>query len=122
MAPNMTMAWDKLTQQLHRNTLRARSVRSAGWTISGFGLQYSLRLMSTLVLTRLLTPDAFGLISLATIILTGLALISDIGTTPSIIRSKHGNDPVFLQTAWTIRNAQPYGSQSKSDHNASSIL
>lgn len=92
-----------LSALLRGNTLKARSVKSAGWTVSGFGLQYSLRLISTLFLTRLLTPDAFGLMSLATIILTGLALISDIGTTPSIIRSKRGNDPVFLQTAWTLQ-------------------
>jgi len=91
------------TALLSGNTLKARSVKSGSWTISGFGLQYSLRLVSTLFLTRLLTPEAFGLMSLATVILAGLALISDIGTTPSIIRSKRGDDPDFLQTAWTLQ-------------------
>lgn len=84
-------------------SLKARSARSASWTTTGFGLQYALRLISTLILTRLLTPEAFGLMSLAGVILTGLALISDIGTTPSIIRSKRGEDPTFLQTAWTLQ-------------------
>jgi O-antigen/teichoic acid export membrane protein len=107
VTPSKTFSFQRLPQTLSAllrgETLRARSVRSAGWTISGFGLKYSLRLISTLFLTRLLTPDAFGLMSLATMVLTGLALISDIGTTPSIIRSKRGNDPVFLQTAWTLQ-------------------
>jgi O-antigen/teichoic acid export membrane protein len=78
-------------------------MRSAGWTATGFGLQYALRLVSTLFLTRLLTPEAFGLMSIATVIMIGLALISDVGTTQSVIKSKHGEDTAFLQTAWSLQ-------------------
>jgi len=91
-----------LSALLRGNTLKAKSFKSAGWTVGGFTLQYGLRLVSTLFLTRLLTPEAFGLMSLAFVIVSGLLLLSDIGTTPSIIRSKRGEDPAFLQTAWTL--------------------
>jgi O-antigen/teichoic acid export membrane protein len=33
----------------------------------------------------------------------GLAMFSDVGLRPSIIQSTRGNDPVFLNTAWTIQ-------------------
>jgi len=94
---------DKLKRQFAGQTLRARSARSAGWTTTGFASQYALRLISTLVLTRLLDPEAYGLMSLATVFMAGIALMSDIGTTPSIIRSHRGTDPDFLRTAWTIQ-------------------
>ena len=35
--------------------------------------------------------------------ITGLNLFSDVGIRPSIIRSQRGDDPEFLNTAWTIQ-------------------
>ncbi|MEM8564650.1 MAG: oligosaccharide flippase family protein [Pseudomonadota bacterium] len=84
-------------------SLKRRALRSSIWTFFGAGAQYSLRLVSTLFLTRLLDPEAFGLMSLATVFMLAIGLMSDIGTTPSIIRSSRGEDAVFLRTAWTIQ-------------------
>ncbi|MFG0298526.1 MAG: polysaccharide biosynthesis protein, partial [Phycisphaerales bacterium JB047] len=47
--------------------LRARALRGSGWTLGGFGASQVLRLVSNLILTRLLFPEAFGLMSLATV-------------------------------------------------------
>lgn len=89
--------------RLREGSLTALAMRGAFWTVTGFGLQYALKLISTLFLTRLLNPDAFGLMSLAAVVLTGLNLLSDIGTTPSVIRSQRGDEPEFLRTAWTLQ-------------------
>lgn len=83
--------------------LRSRAGRSAVWTLSGFGGSQVLRLLSNMVLTRLLFTEAFGLMALVAVFMTGLALFSDIGIGPSIIQNKRGDDVRFLNTAWTIQ-------------------
>lgn len=83
--------------------LLARALRSAAWHIGGYGGGQFLRLVSNLILTRLLFPEAFGLMSLVTVILTGLNLFSDTGVGLSIRQSKRGDDPDFLNSAWTIQ-------------------
>ena len=84
-------------------SLRGASLRSGFWTVFGFGTQSVLRLGSNLILTRLLAPEMFGLMALAQTFLTGVQLMSDIGTKQSVIRSARGEDDGFLATAWTIQ-------------------
>lgn len=85
------------------SSLRCRAVHSGAWIGVGFGVQKVLQLGSNLILTRLLFPEAFGLMALATVFLVGLAMFSDIGLKPAVIRDPRGDDPVFLNTAWTIQ-------------------
>lgn len=73
------------------------------WTVGGYFANQVLRLGSNLVLTRLLTPDLFGLINLVQTFVVSLAFFSDLGIRPGIIRSKRWQDPAFLNTAWTIQ-------------------
>lgn len=83
--------------------LRARAMRGAGWTFVGYGINQVLRLASSLILTRLLFPEAFGLLALGSVFVSGLQMFSDIGIGPSIIQNPRGNDPRFLNTAWTMQ-------------------
>ncbi len=83
--------------------LRQLVVRGAFWTIGGYGATQVLRLASNLVLARLLFPEAFGLLALAGMFIQGLQMFSDLGLRPSIIQSKRGDDPDFLNTAWTLQ-------------------
>lgn len=83
--------------------LLPRIMRSASATILGFGAAQALRLAGNLITTRLLFPEAFGLMALVAVILQGLAMFSDVGITPSILQSKRGDDPTFLDTAWTLQ-------------------
>ena len=81
----------------------ARVVRGSALTFLGFGGSQGLRLASNLILTRLLFPEAFGLMAIIALFLTGLQMISDVGLVTCIVRSKRGNDPAFLNTTWTIQ-------------------
>lgn len=83
--------------------LRSRVFRGATITLAGTGGQQLLRLISNLTLTRLLFPEAFGLMALIQTFMVGLQMFSDIGIRPSIIQNKRGEDPDFLNTAWTIQ-------------------
>jgi O-antigen/teichoic acid export membrane protein len=88
---------------LQNDTLRARTIRSAMLTVISFGGSNALRLGSNLVLTRILFPEAFGLMALVQMFLFGLQMFSDFGISDSVIRSKRGDDPRFLDTAWTVQ-------------------
>ena len=83
--------------------LRDRALTAGVWTTLGFGAQKVLQLVSNLALTRLLFPQAFGLMALANVILVGLAMFSDIGIKPSIVQNERGEEEPFLNTAWTIQ-------------------
>lgn len=83
--------------------LRRRALGGSFWTVFGLTAANLLRLASNVVLAHLLFPEAFGLMALAQVVIQGLWLFSDTGTGPSIIQSPRGDDPAFLDTAWTIQ-------------------
>lgn len=83
--------------------LRARAMRGTAFTMMQIAGANVLRLASNLILTRLLFPEAFGLMALVQTITQGLKLISDTGVVQSIMRSDHGDDPDFLNTAWSVQ-------------------
>lgn len=80
-----------------------KAVEAASFVILGFGLSQAIRLAGNIVLTRLLAPEVFGVITIARVFYLGLGLFSDVGLEPAIIRSRRSDDPVFLDTAWTIQ-------------------
>ncbi len=92
--------------RLRGNGLFARVMRSSAWTALGYGGSQAMRLASNLILTRLLFPEAFGMMALVSVVLVGLTMFSDVGTAPSILQHKRGDEPDFLNTAWTIQVAR----------------
>jgi O-antigen/teichoic acid export membrane protein len=77
--------------------------RSAKWILAGQVASQGLRLVTSVVLARLLFPEAFGLMAVVAAFLFGLQMFSDVGVGPSIVQSERGDDPAFLRTAWTIQ-------------------
>jgi len=77
--------------------------------MTGHGASLLIRLASNLVLTRLLFPEAFGLMAIVSAFLTGLAMFSDLGLAPSIVQSSRGDEPRFLNTAWTLQITRGIG-------------
>lgn len=88
---------------LRGGSITARAMRSSLFTMGSFGFAQVVRLASNLILTRLLFPEAFGLMALVMVFLMGLGQFSDVGVTPAILQSKRGDDQRFLDTAWTIQ-------------------
>jgi O-antigen/teichoic acid export membrane protein len=67
-----------------------------------------LRLLSNMVLTRLLDPGAFGILGVITSVMIVLAMLSDFGFASFVIRHEKGDDPAFLDVIWTIRLVQAF--------------
>ena len=84
-------------------TLRSRVLKAGAWVMGGHVLSQLLRLASNLIMTRMLVPEMFGIMAVANILIVGLVLLSDLGLQQNIIQSRRGNDPVFLNTVWTVQ-------------------
>jgi len=83
--------------------LKQRVLLAGGWSMAGFGLSQIIRFGSNLLMTRLLVPEMFGVMAIASIVMYGLALFSDVGLRQNIVQSKRGNDGAILNTAWSIQ-------------------
>lgn len=84
-------------------SIREAAIRGSVWSMGGYAAEQALRFGANLVLTRLLYPEIFGLMSLLTAVLVGLAMFSDVGIGPAIVQRGEGDDPRFLRTAWTVQ-------------------
>ncbi len=62
-----------------------------------------IRLAGNLILTRILFPEAFGLMAIVSVFLVGLEMFSDVGVGASIVHRKAEPSPAFLRTAWTLQ-------------------
>ena len=82
---------------------KRRLLTAGGITSLGFVGSQIARLLSNLILTRLLVPDMFGVMAIASTIMTGLSLISDTGIRQYIFWSKEGLNKDVLNTAWTMQ-------------------
>ena len=81
--------------------LKRKAAAGAVWTVLGMGGGNIVRLLSSLVLTRLLLEEHFGLIALVNTFIMGLHLLSDVGVGQAIVQNKR-DDPDFVNTVWTI--------------------
>ena len=75
-------------------------------TVFCFGAQAVLKLGSSLILTRILNPEAYGVIAIVLSIAFVLELIADINVTLFIVRDANAEQPRYINTAWTMQLAR----------------
>jgi O-antigen/teichoic acid export membrane protein len=85
------------------SSLVAKATTGTVWTIVAYAATQVVRLLSSIVLSRLLLPQYFGLMALLNTMIIGLNLFSDFGLLPSVIRSEKGDEPRYLDTVWTVQ-------------------
>ncbi|MCU0668076.1 MAG: oligosaccharide flippase family protein, partial [Myxococcota bacterium] len=93
---------DPVSAAASTGTLASRASRAALASVLGQAAAQGLRLVGNLVLSYLLFPEAFGLMLIVNTVLLGLQILSDLGLQPAIIRHPRGDDPDFVNTAWTV--------------------
>ena len=91
-----------ILERLSGQGLFARALRGSMLTAGSYAVTQALRLGSNLILTRLLYPEAFGVMALVSVALVGLAMFSDMGVGPAISASPRGDERDFLDTAFTL--------------------
>lgn len=85
------------------DSLKAKVVKNASWITLGYGAEMALRLVSSVIVSRLLDPSAYGLMSIAMVFIVFAAMLSDLGLRPIVMSHPRGDDPEFLQTVWTVQ-------------------
>lgn len=85
------------------SAIQNRALRAGSCVLVQYAVGFSIRLGGNLLLTRLLLPEAFGLMAVVYAIITGLGLFCELGLAQSIVVHPRGRDPAFLNTAWTLQ-------------------
>jgi O-antigen/teichoic acid export membrane protein len=84
-----------------------KAVLGAGaWTVGGHALSQFIRFGSNLIIARLLLPEAFGVMALASVVWVALAMFTDMGLQQGVIRSRSSDDPAYLDTVWVMQILQ----------------
>lgn len=84
-------------------SLRKRAMWAGALNIGAILASQIMRLGGNLLITRLLVPEMFGLMAIATTASVLLQLLSDVGLRQNIIQSPRGDDPLFLNTVWVVQ-------------------
>jgi len=76
--------------------------KPVSWAIFSKIAESLIRFSSNLILTKILVPEAFGLMATAQVILSLIDLFTDLGIRTSLIQNQNGDKKEFLNTAWSI--------------------
>jgi O-antigen/teichoic acid export membrane protein len=104
--PNVDVVDDVVKPQLREapGNRTALILRGSGWSVAGYVSTQLLRTGATLVLARqFLGPEVFGLIGLVAVFLSGLGMFSELGIVQNIVQHRRGDEPLFLNTAYSIQ-------------------
>ncbi|HEX3940854.1 MAG TPA: oligosaccharide flippase family protein [Acidobacteriaceae bacterium] len=83
--------------------LESRALKGTYYIVVFYGVALSLRMLSSLILSRIFLPQYFGLMALVTTVIVGLNLFSHVGVQDSVIQNPRGDEPAFINTGWTIQ-------------------
>jgi O-antigen/teichoic acid export membrane protein len=78
-------------------------VKGVVWTAGLFGLGQLLRVLSSIILTRLLAPELFGILVIVYALQNGVDMLSDLGFAQNLVVNSKANEPLFYNTLWTLR-------------------
>ncbi|MGL6338923.1 MAG: lipopolysaccharide biosynthesis protein [Waterburya sp.] len=83
-----------------KQDLKGRSVRGGAVTITAQAIKFVLRMGSTVVLARLLSPEDYGLIGMATVIVGFVQLFKDLGLSAATVQKVEINHQQVSTLFW----------------------
>lgn len=86
-----------------RDRARRLLAGRAASVVTGVAVTNSLRIFSSIALTRLLDSSSYGVVGIVTSVAFMIAMLTETGIIPFVIRHERANDRVFLDEVWTIR-------------------
>lgn len=87
-----------------QNDKKSRFFKGSVITLFDFAFEFIVRLGSSLILTRLLFPEAYGLMGIVYSVIMGVGLLSDVGIKNAIIQRKSEElTSELINTAWTLQ-------------------
>lgn len=76
--------------------------KSVGLSLMEFAVRFGLRLVSTVILTRLLAPEIYGIFAVVLVYQYLMEMFSDLGLRSFVITKEGELDEDLLRTCWTI--------------------
>lgn len=99
----MTLLQRLIRRRRGPGSLGRRMAKAGVWTLGESLGMSALRLGSNLITTRLLLPEAFGLIAIVVAIEMGCRMFTDLGLSQSVQREADGDSPRFLRVIWSLQ-------------------
>lgn len=103
MRAKLLTVWAILRKPADQRSLKEKVLVSGALSSVDYAASLVFRLGSTLIVTRLLAPEIFGLFAIVITFQTILFMITDFGIRSLIIVSDHAKDPKFLRTCWSVQ-------------------
>lgn len=89
-------------------SLRAKILRNVGWMAVVMACDFVVRFISSVIITRLLDPSAYGLMSTVMVFLVFVGQLSDLGIKQMVLADDRGDDPKFLGVLWTMQGLRGF--------------
>lgn len=87
----------------HIPSLKRAVLAGSSWTMLSVGAGQLIRLGKSLILTRLLFPEAYGVMAIVWSVLYALGMLSDAGLAAVAIRHEKAQETRFMNTIWTAK-------------------
>ena len=87
-------------------SLKKKIIKATGFIYSGYALTQIIRILGSMVTTRLLAPELYGVMALANAFSTAATMLGDAGVSLSILRHDKGHEKDFLKTTFSIKVLQ----------------
>lgn len=84
-------------------SLKQAVLTGSYWTMLSVGAGQLIRLGKSLILTRMLFPEAYGVMAITWSVLYMLNMLSDAGLSAAAIRHQKAHEPEFINTLWTAK-------------------
>lgn len=84
-------------------SLKQAVLRGSSWTLLSVGAGQLIRLGKSLILTRMLFPEAYGVMAIVWSVLYTLGMLSDAGLAAAAIRHEKAHEASFINTLWTAK-------------------
>lgn len=90
--------------------LRGHAFRGGTWLGIGAAFEQVFRFGRSVLLTRLLAPEAFGVMAIVYSASSVVDMIAEIGVKEAIIQNPKGQDEQFVNSAWWLAFCRGLGS------------
>src|ERR1700722_1143815 len=84
------------------DTLKAKDLRGGAWLATGSVAEQWARFGRTLILTRLLAPEAFGTMAIVSSAASIVSAVSEMGVKESLVQNPRGGESNYASAAWWL--------------------
>lgn len=84
------------------NGLSGKVLRGGAWIAAGSYFEQLFRFLRSIILTRLLAPEAFGAMAVVLSAATLVDSLTDVGAKEALIQNPRGGEKLYLDAAWWI--------------------